>query len=75
MFETKQLVTLILATTGTALMFLYWREILEALRNWRGGGPRPPSHPLPSNDELILTRRRRRLSDFSDFSDFSDLND
>jgi hypothetical protein len=30
----------------------------EAFSNFRGGGPTPPSHPLPSNDSALLTRRR-----------------
>jgi len=31
-----------------------------ALRDLFRGGPKPPSHPLPSNDSEILTRPRRR---------------
>ena len=60
MIEPKQLITLMSAIVGTGLMCLYWREIAEALRNFRGGGPRPPTHPLPGNDGFILRRKRRR---------------
>jgi hypothetical protein len=62
--ETKQLITLASAIVGTGLLFLYSRQIGEllgeALRNFRGGGPRPPSHPLPGDDGLIVRRKRRR---------------
>jgi hypothetical protein len=34
---------------------------LENLQNAFRGGPRPPSHPLPSNDAPFLTRRRSRV--------------
>ncbi len=34
---------------------------LENLQNAFRGGPRPPSHPLPSNDAQFLTRRRVRV--------------
>lgn len=40
-------------------MFHYRKEIAEALRNFRGGGPRTPSHPLPANDSVVLRRRIR----------------
>ncbi len=64
--EAKELITLASAIAGTGLLFLYSRqlgEVLgEALRNFRGGGPRPPSHPLPGNDGFIVRRKRRRVS-------------
>jgi len=46
---------------GGAIAF-YCHEILEALQNLRGGGPRPPSHPLPANDGAFLRRARRRAA-------------
>lgn len=58
--EPKQLVTLAAALIGTGAMCLYAREIGEAIRNFRGGGPRPPSHPLPADDGFVLRRRRQR---------------
>jgi TatA/E family protein of Tat protein translocase len=36
------------------------RELGEALRNFRGGGPPSPMHPVPSNDSALLCRRRAR---------------
>jgi hypothetical protein len=60
--ETKQLIQLASAIIGTGLLFLYSRQIGEALRNFRGGGQRPPSHPLPGDDGFILRRKRRRAS-------------
>jgi len=40
-------------------IFHYRKEIAEGLRNFRGGGPRTPSHPLPANDSFVLRRRTR----------------
>jgi len=60
--EMKQVITLASAIAGTGLLFLYSRQIGEALRNFRGGGPRPPSHPLPGDDGFIVRRKRRRAS-------------
>jgi hypothetical protein len=34
-------------------------HLAEAINNLRGGGPAAPSHPLPADDNAILTRRRR----------------
>jgi hypothetical protein len=31
--------------------------LMEAFNNFRGG-PRPPTHPLPANDAVLLLRRR-----------------
>jgi hypothetical protein len=60
--EMKQVITLASAFAGTGLLFLYSRQIGEALRKFRGGGPRPPSHPLPGDDGFIVRRKRRRAS-------------
>jgi hypothetical protein len=59
--ETAGIVTMAVSIVLFGTMYHYRREIAEALRNLFGGGPRtPPSHPLPSNDSLILMRRSRR---------------
>jgi len=39
-----------------------WEKIGPALRDLFRGGPRPPSHPLPSDDSKILNRRRSHSS-------------
>jgi len=44
--------------------FVFFRRTLsdalvEALSNFRGG-PRPPTHPLPSNDARLLLRRAKK---------------
>jgi hypothetical protein len=57
--ELKQVIMLASAVAGTGLLFLYARQIGEALRNFRGGGPRPPSHPLPADDGVVVLRKRR----------------
>lgn len=62
MLETKQLLTLAIAIAGAGLMGVYRREIADALRNFRGGGPRPPSHPLPGDDGFVVGRKRRSLN-------------
>jgi hypothetical protein len=60
--ETRELITLALVAIGACLILLSWRQILEALERFRGGGPRPPTHPLPGGDGFILRRRRRQAS-------------
>jgi hypothetical protein len=35
-----------------------WRRLAEIFSNFRG--PRPPMHPLASDDSVILNRRRKR---------------
>lgn len=60
MLETNQLITLALVAIAAALIFSHWSQLVEALQNFRGGGPRPPSHPLPGDDRFIVLRKRRR---------------
>jgi hypothetical protein len=63
--EPKQLIELALIVALAGVLFLYRRKIADWLSgNLRGGGPRPPSHPLPGNDGFIL-RRKRRTAAFS----------
>jgi hypothetical protein len=54
--------TLALAVAGITLMSLYRRQVAEAieeaLNHFRGGGPRPPTHPLPADDGLIVRRKK-----------------
>jgi hypothetical protein len=52
-----ELVNLVAAGVVAVLIFSRAKEIVEALSNFRGG-PRPPTHPLPSNDSALLGRRR-----------------
>jgi hypothetical protein len=35
-------------------------EALQEFVNQLGGGPQPPTHPLPGNDSKILNRTRSR---------------
>jgi Sec-independent protein translocase protein TatA len=35
-------------------------EGIQTFKDALGGGPQPPTHPLPGNDSKILTRRRSR---------------
>ena len=61
--EPKQLIDLAVIIVLTGALRRYGRQIAEWLSgNLRGGGPRPPSHPLPGDDGVILRRRKRRVS-------------
>jgi hypothetical protein len=48
----------------TVLVFVRRKSIAEklgpAIQDMLRGGPRPPSHPLPADDSVILNRRRVR---------------
>jgi hypothetical protein len=59
-FDPKQFVFLAVIAVLTGVFILYRREIAEWLiGDRRGGGPRPPSHPLPGDDGFIVRRKRR----------------
>jgi len=60
--ETRELITLALVAIGACLIGLSWRQIVEAVEQFRGGGPRPPTHPLPGDDGVIVRRKRRQAS-------------
>jgi hypothetical protein len=60
--ETRELITLALVAIAACLILLSWRQILEALDRFRGGGPRPPKHPLPGDDGFIVRRKPRQAS-------------
>ncbi len=62
MLETRQVITLVSAAIGAGLLFLFHRQIAEAISNFRGGGPRPPSHPLPGMDLRVVRRVKNRIS-------------
>lgn len=57
---------LIILTMGVAVCFakdirrMIDMTIEEFERSFRGGGPRPPTHPLPADDSRILNRKPRR---------------
>jgi len=53
--ESKQFIELALIVALAGVFFVYRRQIADWLiGNLRGGGPRPPSHPLPGDDGSIL---------------------
>jgi len=56
--EPKSLVVLAMSVILVTAMFWFRRELIEALNNRGGRGPRPPSHPLPADDARLLRRRR-----------------
>lgn len=46
---------------------MLWEQMwvaAEAIRDLFHGGPRPPSHPLPADDALLLLRRRTKRLDW-----------
>jgi hypothetical protein len=57
-----ELVNLVVAGVAGVLIFSQAKVIAEALSNFRGG-PRPPTHPLPSNDSALLGRRKGKKID------------
>jgi len=60
----------IVALLSVTLLLFGWRRwgtlgpglanALEEFMNHMGGGPRPPTHPLPGNDSVIVNRPRSR---------------
>jgi len=56
-----------IAFCGVVAGILYFQRwmletLIEAMNNFRGGGPPPPQHPCPSNDGALLRRRLRAIS-------------
>jgi hypothetical protein len=64
-FETRELIQLAAVGSAAGLVICYAKEIAEALARFRGGGPRPPTHPLPGNDAVLVLRRRTKLNAIS----------
>lgn len=54
------LTRLALILAGVAAAVIYRREIQQALEQFNGRGPRPPTGPLPANDSVLLLRKRTR---------------
>jgi Sec-independent protein translocase protein TatA len=60
----------IVALLSLILLLFGWRNLdtlgpglvhaIEEIKNHLGGGPQPPSHPLPGNDSVVVNRRRSR---------------
>jgi hypothetical protein len=50
------MVMIMIFKRGTVDMF---KEAIDNLGNNLRGGPRPPSHPLPSDDRVIVLRRSK----------------
>ena len=50
---------LVLCGVSGWLLFRQSEQIREAIEKFRGG-PRPPSHPLPSDDGFMLLRKRKQ---------------
>jgi hypothetical protein len=59
-FETRDLIRLAAVAIGAAVLIRNARAISEALLRLRGGGPPPPSHPLPGNDANLVLRKRTK---------------
>jgi hypothetical protein len=59
--ETLRLAGIVLLVGGAgAALVWYSAQIAEAFKRDFGGGPRPPSHPLPGDDRVIVLRRAQR---------------
>jgi hypothetical protein len=60
-----QIIFLLLLVTGLVILsFQRWLldALIEAINNFRGGPP-TPMHPSPSNDSVLLLRRRKKVQD------------
>jgi hypothetical protein len=61
--DPQQLVFLAVIGVLTGVFILYRRKIADWLiGTLRGGGPRPPSHPLPGDVGFVVLRKRRRVA-------------
>ena len=55
---------------GTAVVILFWSKeaaqlmhmLQEEIDNFLGRGPRPPMHPMPANDAILINKRRTASS-------------
>ena len=55
-------VFLILAAVGTLCFRRSMLDaLIEAINNFRGGGPPTPMHPSPVNDGALLRKRVRKV--------------
>ena len=60
-----QIIFLLLLVTGLVILsFQRWLldALIEAINNFRGGPP-TAMHPSPSNDSVLLLRRRKKAQD------------
>jgi hypothetical protein len=65
--DTRQILSIAMLVS-TAVAILFWskeaaqlmRMLQEAIDNFRGRGPRPPMHPMPANDAMLLNKRQRK---------------
>jgi hypothetical protein len=46
---------------GAAALFVYRRELQDALERFHHRGPRPPTGLIPANDSFLLRRKRSRF--------------
>jgi hypothetical protein len=64
MADQRELLELALMAVGAFVAYVSRRQLVdglnEAFDRFRGGGPRPPTHPLPANDRFLTLRKRRR---------------
>jgi hypothetical protein len=62
--DAATIVRLVLVASFVALLFQrsVIDALIEAMENFRGGGPRTPRHPLPADDGAIVRRRRSRVT-------------
>lgn len=51
-------VVLVAIAIGAAA-WKHWREIADAINNFRGGPP-TPRHPSPAADAVLLLKRRKK---------------
>jgi hypothetical protein len=61
MEETRSIVMILMVLAAAAILFrrATLDAVIEAINNFRGGGPPTPMHPSPVNDAALLRRRAR----------------
>jgi len=64
--EQARLIVLFISLAAAAVL-LFRRSmveaVIEAIENFRGGGPPTPMHPSPADDAALLHRRARKVED------------
>lgn len=63
MEQTRSIVLFLMFAAVVALLFRrsMLDAVIEAINNFRGGGPPTPMHPSPADDAALLRRRARKV--------------
>jgi hypothetical protein len=58
----RPIIVFLICVALAALFFRRWmlEALIDAINNFKGGGPPTPMHPSPADDGALLRRRRRK---------------